>query len=69
MISHDFKLTFRQLTKNKTHSFIGIASFAFGFSICLVIALFIQHELTMIPVLKIINAFIDWAMMKATAST
>jgi putative ABC transport system permease protein len=47
MIGHDLKLTFRQLAKNKTHSFLGIASFAFGFAVCLVIALFIHHELNM----------------------
>ena len=47
MIIHNFKLTCRQLAKNKAHSFLGIASFAFGFAVCLVIALFIQHELTM----------------------
>ena len=47
MIIHNFKLTFRQLAKNKAHSFLGISSFAFGFAVCLVIALFIQHELTM----------------------
>ena len=47
MITSDFKLTFRQLGKNKAHSFLGIASFGFGFAVCLLIALFIQHELTM----------------------
>jgi len=46
MFIHEFKLTFRQLAKNKIHSFLGIAGFAFGFAVCLVIALFIQHELT-----------------------
>ena len=46
MIIHDLKLTFRQLAKNKTYSFLGIAGFAFGFAVCLVIALFIHHELT-----------------------
>ena len=45
MLTHEFKLTFRQLAKNKIHSFLGIAGFAFGFAVCLIIALFIQHEL------------------------
>ena len=44
---HNFKLTFRQLAKNKTHSFLGISGFAFGFAVCLIIALFIHFELTM----------------------
>ncbi|MBN1480736.1 ABC transporter permease [candidate division KSB1 bacterium] len=44
---HNFKLTVRQLAKNKLYSFLGIAGFAFGFAVCLVIGLFIQFELTM----------------------
>ena len=47
MIINDLKLTLRQLTKNKTYSFLGIAGYAFGFAVCLVIALFVHHELTM----------------------
>ena len=47
MIIHDLKLSFRQLTKNKVHSFLGIAGFAFGFAVCLVIGMFLNHELTM----------------------
>jgi putative ABC transport system permease protein len=46
MIIHDLKLSFRQLTKNKVHSFLGIVSFAFGFAVCLIIALLVYHELT-----------------------
>jgi putative ABC transport system permease protein len=47
MLRTYFKFAFRNLLKNKIHSFLGISSFAFGFAVCLVIALFIQHELTM----------------------
>lgn len=46
MFLHNLKLVFRQLKKNKLHSYIGIGSFAVGITICLIIGLFVYNELT-----------------------
>ena len=46
MIKNYFKTAWRNLTKNKTHSFINIAGLTIGLTCCLLIALYIQHELS-----------------------
>jgi len=44
MISNYFKMAFRQLTKNKQHTFINVIGLAIGFAVCLVIAGYVYHE-------------------------
>ena len=46
MIKNYFKTAWRNLAKNKTHSFINIAGLTIGLTCCLLIALYIQHELS-----------------------
>ena len=46
MIKNYFKTAWRNLIKNKAHSFINIAGLTVGLTCCLLIALYIQHELS-----------------------
>ena len=46
MIRNYCKTARRNLTKNKAHSFINIAGLTVGLTCCLLIALYIQHELS-----------------------
>lgn len=44
MLSHYFKIAWRNLRKNKTFSFINIIGLTTGFTACLLIVLYVQHE-------------------------
>lgn len=44
MISHFFKISWRNLLRNKVFSSIKIIGFAIGIAACILIALFIRHE-------------------------
>ncbi len=46
MIKNYFKIAWRNLIKNKVFSFINIAGLTIGLTCCLLIALYIQHELS-----------------------
>jgi len=46
MIDNYFKVGYRNITKNKIYSFINIAGLAIGFACCIIIASFIQLELS-----------------------
>ncbi|WP_286745588.1 ABC transporter permease [Roseivirga sp. UBA1976] len=46
MIGHFFKLSWRTLQRNKIFSSIKITGFAIGIAACILISLFIRHELT-----------------------
>src|SRR5437879_3736860 len=46
MIRNYLKIALRNLWKNKTSSFINIFGLTIGLSICLLIGLYIQHELS-----------------------
>ncbi len=46
MIKNYFKIAFRNLVRNKTFSFINIFGLAIGLATCLIIMLFVQHELS-----------------------
>ncbi|WP_268124420.1 ABC transporter permease [Roseivirga pacifica] len=46
MIGHFLKISWRTLQRNKAFSSIKIVGFAIGIAACLLIALFIQHELS-----------------------
>ncbi len=44
---YDIKLTIRNLKRHKLYSILSITGFSVGFAVCLFIALFLYHELTM----------------------
>lgn len=46
MFRHNFKISFRQLLKQKVYSVIKIGGFALGVAACILIALFIRDELS-----------------------
>lgn len=46
MFKHNLKIALRVLWKNKTYSFLNIFGLALGFACCLLIGLFVQHELS-----------------------
>ncbi|MBU2374775.1 MAG: ABC transporter permease, partial [Bacteroidetes bacterium] len=46
MIKNYFKITWRNLLKNKVFSIINILGLAIGISVCLIIMLFIYNELS-----------------------
>jgi putative ABC transport system permease protein len=46
MNAHDIKLTFRNLKRNKLYSALSISGFAFGFAVCIIIALYTYNEFT-----------------------
>ncbi|HCT29602.1 MAG TPA: hypothetical protein DIW31_02460 [Bacteroidales bacterium] len=46
MLLYNLKLVFRNLLKNKLYSFLSITGFAFGFAVCIVIALYAYNEYT-----------------------
>jgi len=46
MLKNYFKIAFRNLWKNKTASFINISGLTIGLCSCLLIGLYIQHELS-----------------------
>ena len=46
MYQHHFKIAFRQMQKSKLYTAIKIGGFAIGIAACLLIALFIQDELS-----------------------
>jgi putative ABC transport system permease protein len=46
MIKNYFKIAWRNLVRNKAFSFINIAGLAFGLTCCLLLALYLQHELS-----------------------
>jgi putative ABC transport system permease protein len=46
MFKNYFKTAWRNLKKNKVYSFINIGGFAIGIAACLLISLYIQHELS-----------------------
>ena len=46
MFENNFKIAFRSLWKNKASTIINIFGLTAGLSSCLLIALFIQHELS-----------------------
>ena len=46
MLLYNLKLVFRNLLKNKLYSFLSITGFAFGFAVCIVIALYAHNEYT-----------------------
>src|ERR1700744_4992696 len=45
MLKNYFKITFRNLWKNKTASFINVFGLTIGLTSCLLIGIYIQHEL------------------------
>jgi putative ABC transport system permease protein len=46
MNTHDIKLTFRNLKRNKLYSTLSILGFAVGFAVCIIIALYAYNEFT-----------------------
>jgi putative ABC transport system permease protein len=46
MFFFNTRLAFRSLTKNKVYSFLIIGGFAIGFSVCILIGLFYQNEIS-----------------------
>lgn len=44
MLINNFKIAWRNITKNKLYSSIKIGGFAFGIAICILIVLYIKHE-------------------------
>jgi putative ABC transport system permease protein len=46
MNTHDLKLTFRNLKRNKLYSALSISGFAVGFAVCIIIALYTYNEFT-----------------------
>jgi putative ABC transport system permease protein len=46
MNTHDIKLTFRNLKRNKLYSALSISGFAVGFAVCIIIALYAYNEFT-----------------------
>ena len=46
MNSHNIKLTFRNLGRNKLYSALNISGFAVGFAVCIIIALYAYNEFT-----------------------
>jgi putative ABC transport system permease protein len=46
MIRNYFKIAWRNLVRNKAFSFINIAGLAFGLTCCLLLVLYLQHELS-----------------------
>ena len=46
MKSHNIKLTFRNLERNKLYSALSITGFAVGFAVCIIIALYAYNEFT-----------------------
>ncbi|MEO6819776.1 MAG: ABC transporter permease, partial [Ginsengibacter sp.] len=46
MLKNYFKIAFRSLIKNKSFSFINIAGLSIGISVCFIIMLFVQDELS-----------------------
>src|SRR5205085_5742106 len=46
MFRNYFKIAWRNLSKNKVSSFINIGGLTIGLTCCLLIALYIQHELS-----------------------
>jgi putative ABC transport system permease protein len=46
MFSNYFKIAWRTMSRQKMYTFIKIGGFALGLATCMVIALFIQHELS-----------------------
>ncbi len=45
MVKHNFKISFRQLLRNKAFSFINIGGLAFGMVVTILISLWVQDEL------------------------
>lgn len=46
MIKHNFKISFRQMLRNKAYSFINVAGLAIGLLVAMLIGLWVQDELT-----------------------
>jgi len=46
MIKNYFKIAWRNLVRNKAFSFINITGLAFGLTCCLLLVLYLQHELS-----------------------
>lgn len=46
MIRHFFKLAFRQLRRQRLYALINISGFALGLAACILIGLFLRHELS-----------------------
>jgi len=46
MNSHNIKLSFRNLKRNKLYSALNISGFAVGFAVCIIIALYTYNEFT-----------------------
>lgn len=46
MIGNYIKTAFRNLIRNKTYSFLNILGLAVGMAVCILILLYIQHELS-----------------------
>ena len=46
MNSHNIKLTFRSLERNKLYSALNITGFAVGFAVCIIIAIYAYNEFT-----------------------
>lgn len=46
MVRHFFQIAWRQLLKRKFYSFINIAGLAIGMACCVLITLYVQHELS-----------------------
>src|SRR3954471_12998312 len=46
MLRNYFTIAFRNLRKNKLHSFINLAGLSIGMACCLFIFIYVQHELS-----------------------
>ena len=46
MFKNYFKTAFRNLGKNKSHAFISILGLAMGMAVCILLLLYVQHELS-----------------------